>query len=69
MNTKTFLDKILILLDPTEEIEYTLLEKNKVLDCIVLTNKKIIYTNLNLYEKMCFIFLILKTIIIKRLRE
>lgn len=60
MNTQKILDKILVLLDPTEEIEYTLLEKSKVLDCIVVTNKKIIYTNLDLYEKNVFHFFDIK---------
>ncbi|GAA4080153.1 hypothetical protein GCM10022389_27840 [Flavobacterium cheonanense] len=60
MNTETFLNKILVLLDSTEEIEYTLLEKNKLLDFIVLTNKKIIYTNLDLFEKNVFHFFDIK---------
>lgn len=60
MNTETFLNKILVFLDPTEEIEYTLLEKNKLLDFIVLTNKKIIYTNLDLFEKNVFHFFDIK---------
>lgn len=60
MNTQKILDKILVLLDSTEEIEYTLLEKNKVLDCIVVTNKKIIYTNLDLYKKNVFHFFDIK---------
>jgi len=54
MDTQKILEKILILLDPKEEIEYTLIEKTKKLDCLVLTNKKIIYTNLYLYNKNVF---------------
>lgn len=60
MNTETFLNKILILLDKTEEVEYKLLEKNKAHDCIILTNKKIIYTNLELYKKNVFHFFDIK---------
>jgi predicted transcriptional regulator len=56
MNLEDFLDKIFILLDPTEEIEYSVLQKNVNFDFIALTNKRVIYSNLNLQKDDVFYF-------------
>lgn len=60
MRNQRILDKIYILLEPKEEIEYASFEKNEELSVIVLTNKKIIYTNLQLFKKDIFHFFNIK---------
>lgn len=56
MIRQKILNKILILFEAKEEIEYVSFEKNQELSVIVLTNQRIIYTNKKYFEKDIFYF-------------
>lgn len=60
MKEQIVLDRITILLEPKEEIEYASIEKNLEHNVIVLTNQRIIYTNKNLFKKDTFLFFTIK---------
>jgi len=69
MKIEQFFYKIVLLLETTEEIEYSILKKNQNLDFVVLTNKRIIYTNLNLCADNIFHFLEIKKNKMQKVQE
>jgi hypothetical protein len=60
MDIQDFLDKIFILLEPTEEVEYSVLQRNENFDFIALTNKRVIYSNCSLHRDDVFHFFDIK---------
>ncbi|MBY0486014.1 MAG: hypothetical protein K2P85_02305 [Flavobacteriaceae bacterium] len=60
LEKKMVFDKIMFILEPTEEIEYASLEKKRDFNVLVLTNQRIIFTNCELLNKDVFHFFKIK---------